>query len=127
MENKHPLSKGNTENQRTHQAQPLTPLVDIYENEGEILLQAELPGVSKEEISINIDNGKLTLAGTRKLNRSGAIAWEEFGNATYQRSFSVPQTIDVTKVSAELKEGVLWLHLPKSEAAKPRPIEIKAG
>jgi len=102
----------------------VTPLVDIFENEDEILLFADMPGVEKDDININIDNGTLSLSGLRKMESSGAVQWEEFGETEYQRTFSVPQTIDVGKVSAEMQDGVLRLHLPKSEAAKPRQIEI---
>ena len=105
----------------------VTPLVDIYENDDEILLHAEMPGVKKDDIMVNIDNGNLTLSGIRTLTMDGATEWEEFGNVEYQRAFSVPQTIDVNEVRAELRDGILALHLPKSEAAKPRQIEIKAG
>jgi len=86
-----------------------------------------MPGVKKEDISVNIDNGSLTLSGLRTIPRDGATDWEEFGDVEFQRAFSVPQTIDVNKVQAELKDGILALHLPKSEAAKPRMVEIKAG
>lgn len=103
------------------------PLVDIYENDDEILLHAEMPGVQKENITVNIDNGNLTLSGVRTLAKDGAVDWEEFGDVEYQRAFSVPQTIDVDKVQAELKDGILALHLPKSEASKPRMIEINVG
>ncbi|RUM36256.1 MAG: Hsp20/alpha crystallin family protein [Desulfobulbus sp.] len=105
----------------------VVPLVDIYENDDEILLFADMPGVNKDDITINIDNGTLSLDGVRKMEISGAVQWEEFGEAQYQRTFSVPQTIDVAKVSAEMQDGVLRLHLPKSEAAKPRQIEIKTA
>ncbi|SHO43996.1 Hsp20/alpha crystallin family protein [Desulfopila aestuarii] len=105
----------------------VAPLVDIYENDEEILLHADMPGVKKEEITINIDNGRLELSGIRKMETSGATGWEEFGEVEYQRVFSVPQSIDVGKVNAELSDGVLKLHLPKAEAAKPRVIEIKAA
>ena len=105
----------------------VTPLVDIFENEDEILLFADMPGVEKDDININIDNGTLSLSGLRKMESSGAVQWEEFGETEYQRTFSVPQTIDVGKVSAEMQDGVLRLHLPKSEAAKPRQIEIKTA
>jgi len=103
------------------------PVVDIYESEDEILLHAEMPGVEKDKVTINVDNGTLTISGVRELVTKGVAAWEEFGDVEYRRSFSVPQTIDVGKVNAELKDGVLRLHLPKSEAAKPKQIEIKAG
>lgn len=113
--------------EKTRELYDMTPLVDIYENENEILLYAEMPGVLKEDISVNIDNGTLSLSGVRKLSATGAASWEEFVDVEYSRNFSVPQTIDVEKVAAELKDGVLKLHLPKSEAARPRQIEIKAG
>jgi HSP20 family protein len=102
----------------------VAPVVDIYENEDEILLHADMPGVLKEDVSVNVDNGKLAISGIRRLTAAGAVNWAEFGDVEYQRTFSVPQTIDVAKVNAELKDGVLKLHLPKSESAKPRRIEI---
>jgi HSP20 family molecular chaperone IbpA len=111
----------------TRQVQTVSPAVDIYENQDEIVLHAEMPGVARDDISVNIDNGTLKLSGLRKLATSGATSWEEFGDIEYRRTFSVPQTIDIDKVNAELKDGVLRLHLPKSEAAKPRQIAIKAG
>ena len=107
--------------------QAVAPLVDIYENDEEILVHADMPGVAKDDITVNLDNGKLTLTGTRKTDTAGSAQWEEFGDVEYKRNFSVPQTIDVNKVNAVLKDGVLRLHLPKSEAAKPRQIEIKAA
>jgi HSP20 family molecular chaperone IbpA len=105
----------------------VAPLVDILENDDEILLFADMPGVDKKDITINIDNGRLALSGVREVTTVGAANWEEFGDVEYRRTFSVPQSIDVARVNAELKDGVLLLHLPKSELAKPRQIEIKAG
>lgn len=113
--------------ERSNELPEVSPVVDIYENEDEILLYADMPGVAKEDVSVNVDNGKLDISGVRKMETSGAANWEEFGDVEYRRSFSVPQTIDVGKVGAELKDGVLKLHLPKSEAAKPRLIEVKAA
>ena len=113
--------------EKTHELYEATPAVDIYENDNEILLHADMPGVVKENISVDIDNGKLSISGVRKLETEGAATYEEFSDVEYVRSFSIPQTIDVEKVEAELKNGVLKLHLPKSEAAKPRQIEIKTA
>jgi len=113
--------------ERSQQIPAVTTAVDIYENDDEILLHADMPGVKKNDISVNIDNGKLSISGIRQLETSGVAAWEEFGSVEYSRSFSVPQAIDVAKVNAELKDGVLKLHLPKSEAAKPRQIEISVA
>ena len=113
--------------ERNRQIPTVAPVVDILENDDEILLFADMPGVSREDITVNIENGRLALSGVRKMSTAGAASWEEFGEVEYRRVFSVPQTINIGKVNAELKEGVLRLRLPKAEAAKPRQIEIKAS
>jgi len=128
MDRTQEIVKQNEKNvEKTHELYEATPAVDIYENDNEILLHADMPGVVKENISVDIDNGTLSISGVRKLETEGAATYEEFSDVEYVRSFSVPQTIDVEKVEAELKDGVLRLHLPKSEAAKPRQIEIKTA
>ena len=113
--------------ERRREIPAVTPLVDIYENDDEILLRVDMPGVDKKDISVNIDNGQLVLGGIRKVEPIGSVQWEEFGDVEFEQAFSVPQTIDTEKVVAELKDGVLCLHLPKSEKAKPRQVEIQAG
>lgn len=112
--------------EKTRRIPTVRPLVDIFESEEEILLQADMPGVNTDDITINVDNGKLYLSGLRHTEAKGAATWEEFGDLEFNRTFSVPQSIDVEKVNAELTDGVLKLHLPKSEASRPRRIEIKA-
>lgn len=112
--------------ERAQQMPTITPVVDIFENDDEILLHADMPGLKKEAISINIDNGRLVLTGARTLEKSGAVSWEEFGDVEYRRVFSVPQTIDVARVNAELNNGVLKLQMPKLERARPRQIEIRS-
>lgn len=102
----------------------VAPVVDIFENEDEILMHADMPGVTKDKITVHVDNGKLEISGVRHLDSKGAEHWQEFGDVEYRRVFSVPQTIDVSKVNAELQDGTLKLHLPKAEIAKPRTIEI---
>lgn len=118
-----------TENmmEKGHNLAKIAPLVDIFENDEEILLHADMPGVVKENVVVNVDNGRLEISGIRNLEKKGAESWQEFGDIEYRRVFSVPQTIDVNKVKAELKDGMLKLHLPKAESAKPKMIEIKAG
>jgi len=113
--------------EKTRELRTATPSVDIYENENEILLFADMPGVHKDDITVNIANGKLAISGVRRLDHQSVSNWEEFVDVEYVRSFSIPQTINVEDVEAKLKDGVLTLHLPKSEAAKPRLIEIKAA
>jgi len=105
----------------------LIPSVDIYENNDEYLVYADLPGVAKEDVSIDLDNGQLTLIGNRYVEAAKGQLMEEFSSAQYRRVFSVPQGIDLGRVDAELTDGVLKLHLPKSEAVKPRKIEIREG
>jgi HSP20 family molecular chaperone IbpA len=112
--------------ERRQELTRIAPVVDIYENEDEILLHADMPGVAKDQVTVNVDNGKLEISGIRRLQTKGSSSWQEFGDVEYRRVFSVPQSIDVAKVNAELKEGVLKLHLPKAEAAKPRTIKISA-
>ena len=102
----------------------IVPLADIYENDKEILLYVSLPGVTKDNLQINIDNGILTLSGLRKIERRGNSSLDEIKDLEYQRSFSVPQIIDTAKVVADLVDGILVLRLPKSAAEKPKIIEI---
>ena len=128
MSDKAELVKNDAEIIEQNRRMPtVSPLVDIYENDDEILLHAEMPGVEKNNVKVNIDNGTLILSAVRNLGSKGNATWEEFGDVEYKRSFSVPQTIDVSKIDAELKNGILRLHLPKSEAARSRQIEIKNG
>lgn len=103
------------------------PGVNIYDNQDEILLQAEMPGVLKDAITIDLDNGKLTLTGRRQDKTEGTPLYTEFGPVEFIRAFSVPQSINSDKVHAEFRDGVLNLHLPKSEAFKPRSIQVKEG
>lgn len=113
--------------ERRREVPAAAPHVDIYENDDEILLYVDMPGVEKKDITVEINNGQLDLVGLRKFATKGSAQWEEFGDVEFQRTFSVPPTIDVEKVNAELKDGILHLHLLKSEAAKPRQIEIMAA
>ncbi len=97
------------------------PAVDIFENKEELLIVADLPGVSKENLTINFDKGHLTLEG--RLREFGPEE-EPFD---YRRTFVVPQGIDAEKICAQLQNGVLRVTLPKPAALKPRQIEVKAG
>jgi HSP20 family molecular chaperone IbpA len=126
-ENKDVVKRAQVNPELTRKLQPCTPAVDIHENEEEILLYVDMPGVIKEDISVNIENGKLLLSGVRMVKNTGSQHYEEFGDVEYRRLFSVPQTIAVENVRAELNKGVLILHLPKAETAKPKKIEIKAA
>lgn len=127
MDRKNQIEKGKSNIEPTQTTLKVIPLVDFHENENEILLHVEMPGVTRKNITIHVDNGVLTLSGVRTIERKGVSEWEEIKDVEYNRSFSVPQTINTGEVSADLVNGVLALRLPKSKAIKPQTIEIKTG
>ena len=105
----------------------LVPPVDIFEVDDGLVVLADLPGVDKDGVDIRVDNGILTILG-RVTNRPiGDSLRNEFMLLDYYRQFELSEQVEVGKISAELKNGVLRLHLPKAEAAKPRQIEVKIG
>ena len=113
---------------RASQEAALVPPVDIVEDENGITLEADMPGVAKEDLSIRVDGDTLTLEGEVKLGEPQAIegVYAEVRVARYRRSFVLSRDLDTEKVEASMKNGVLKLHLAKGEQAKPRRIEIRS-
>ena len=107
------------------------PPVDIYQTSNhELVLNAELPDMTREDIDINIENFVLTIKGEKKV--SGGVKEEQFHHVerrygTFARSFSLPTTVDPNRVSAEYKNGVLTVRLPLREEAKPRSIKVNVA
>jgi HSP20 family protein len=106
------------------------PLVDISEDDHEYTIKAELPGIEKENVKITVENGTLLITGERasegeEKNRKYHRVERAYGS--FLRSFTLPDDADGTKIRAEFKNGVLKVHLPKAENAKPRSIEIKVN
>ena len=106
------------------------PSVDIIEDEKEWLVKADLPEVKKEDVKVTVENSVLTITGERKLEKEEKDKKyhrieRSYGN--FLRSFTLPDGADGTKVAAEFKDGVLKVHLPKSEKAKPKAIEVKTA
>ena len=104
------------------------PRVDIFEKGDNIVMKAELPGISKEDIDINVENNILTLKGERK--REKEVEEENFYrieryHGTFSRSFTLPRTVDPEKIDAKYRDGVLELTLPRAEEAKQKKIQIK--
>jgi HSP20 family protein len=106
------------------------PLVDISEDDKEYLIKAELPEVKKENVKVTAEEGTLTITGERKFEK------EEKGKkyhrversyGSFVRNFSLPDDASPAKVSAEFKDGVLTVHLAKTEKAKPQQIEVKVA
>lgn len=104
------------------------PAIDIAENENESLILAEVPGVKKEDISISVENGWLTLKGERKptdVSNVKRVLHREIEIEPFTRSIKLPHLIDVNNISAELENGILRISLPKAEEVRSRTIEIK--
>jgi len=107
-----------------------TPLVDITEDEKEYIIKAELPEVKKEDVKVSVQDGTVAISGERKFEK------EEKGKkyhrverayGSFMRSFTLPEGAAGDKVSADFKEGVLTVHLPKSPEAKPKAIDVKVS
>jgi HSP20 family protein len=104
----------------------VTPRVDILEREDEVLVLADLPGVKPDEVDVRFEKGELTIHGRRAAGHAGrASQLREYEATNYFRAFAVAETVAADKISAELKGGVLTVHLPKVEAVKPRKIAVR--
>lgn len=102
------------------------PPCDVYENVDEFLLVADLPGVSKEDLTIQMDQGEMVIEAHRQQPHvQGKWLSTEYVACDYQRRFALPAGVEVEHVRAELQDGLLRIHLPKSEAVKPRQIPIR--
>lgn len=111
-------------------ARPWTPAVDIVENENELVLTADVPGVALENIDINIEDGALTVSGERKFENEktdGGYHRIERSYGSFKRVFTLPESVDTEKVTAGHENGVLKVVLPKKETAKPRSIKVNVN
>ena len=107
----------------------LVPPVDVIEDTAGITLYADLPGVPRERLNLHIDGDTLIIEGEMALQMPKAMEAThiEVGLARYRRVFTLSKELDPGKLSAELKQGVLKLHIQKAERAKPRRIEVSAA
>lgn len=111
--------------ERIYQATYL-PQFDIRETDDELVLYGDLPGVGPDGLDIRFENGELTIHGkVSPRHENVEFIYSEYGVGNYHRAFMIGETIDVEKISAEMWHGVLTVHLPKSEKAKPRRIEVR--
>ena len=103
-----------------------TPRVDIIETAEELLLYADLPGVKPDDVDVRFENGELILLGRcHPRYNPAAFLFNEYEVGDFYRVFTLNESIDAEKISAELKQGVLTVHLPKSEAVKPRKVTVQ--
>ena len=115
--------------EQTRTGPVFTPAVDIFENESALTVLADLPGVTAKNLKIDLRENTLTLTALVD-SPQGEKETEIFGeyeSGTFFRQFTLAETIDQAKIDAELRDGVLRLRLPKTEAAKPRQIAVKAS
>lgn len=106
------------------------PLVDIIETAAEYIIKAEIPGVKKEDVKVTLEHGVLSIRGTRRQEvegHSNKFHRVEGSYGNFVRNFSLPDLVDDTKLEAVVQDGVLILHLPKTEKAKPKAIEVKVA
>ena len=125
------LETRNLEKRETRESPvaPLVPAVDIVEDKEGIVLRADLPGVSKENLAIGVEGDNLTIEGTVALGETPQLqaVYAEVRVAQYQRTFVLSRDLDTEKIDAALANGVLTLRIPKREQARPRRVEVKTA
>jgi len=110
--------------------QPFKVAVDIREDEDAFLVEAEVPGLAAEDVKVDVEKNVLTICGERKVEKEedeGKYNRIERRFGSFSRSFTLPETVDADSISADLRDGVLALRLPKKEAPSPRNISVKAS
>jgi HSP20 family protein len=121
-------SKQPTRESGTYSGPYFEPRVDIYETEDALVVSADLPGAQADDIQTDVRDNLLTLtAKVQKVNGAWKPLYREYETGHYARQFRLGQHIDQSRITAQLKDGVLTLTLPKAERVKPRRIEIKSG
>jgi HSP20 family protein len=111
-------------------ARPWTPPVDVLENENALVFKADIPEIKPEDIEVHFENGTLTLKGKREFekkengNGQGGYHRIERSYGTFTRAFSLPDTVDPDKLSADYKNGVLTVTIAKKEVAKPKAVKV---
>ena len=105
----------------------LIPPVDIFEIEEGLAVIVDLPGVAKDAVDVHVENDVLTIKGTPRTDGAGESTYREFDLVPYYRQFQLGEQVDQEKIRAEMKYGVLTIHLPKAEKAKPKKISVNVG
>jgi len=101
--------------------------VDIFENEDSLIVVVDLPGVDKDGVDIRVEDDILTIKGNAKYAQPSNVLRQEFTLQNYYRQFQLSDEVDQSKISAESKNGVLTITLPKAEKSKPKQIKVKVG
>lgn len=113
---------------RTEERHELVPPVDIFDTDEAVVVLADMPGLKPEHLDVSVDHGTLTIRGRREgPSAEGELRLREFRVGDYVRAFSLGEDIDISTITAELKQGVLRLTLPKGPERRVRKIEISGG
>lgn len=121
-----PTTNGLNGSETESRSVTVSPRVDLLEKDDELLLLADMPGVQPDAVDIRFENGELSVHGRRTSSHSGKTrARWEYEVTNFFRTFKLTERIAADRISAELKNGVLTLHLPKVESMKPRRIAVK--
>jgi HSP20 family protein len=121
----HTTLENQTVNDRPTRPEYVAPNVNIFETDEGYVLQAEMPGVSKEGLDLTVEGSEITITGRRNPDATvGETLFRERNAADYRRVFELDPAIDTAKVSAKIAQGVLTVTLPKSERVKPRKITV---
>ena len=113
---------------QVHSTQWFTPRFDLFENDDGYILTGDLPGVDPQDVDVKFENQELTIHGKVSPRHGGARYFaQEYGVGDFHRAFTVGELIEGSLIEAELKDGVLTVHLPKRPDAKPRKITVRAG
>ena len=114
--------------ERTQSGATYKPRIDIWETDEELLMYADMPGVTADHLDVDFENRELRIHG-RVCPRHENIKflYGEYEIGDFYRTFSIGEAIDAEKITADLKDGVLTLHLPKTDAVKPRRIEVRSS
>ena len=115
-----------TESTRHHERY-IAPPVDIYETLDGLVVLADLPGVSQDGLDVRVDNNVLTMRGQARHTVAGEVTYREYELVHFFRQFELSDKVDQSRITADLKCGVLTLQLPKAAEAKPRQIEVRVG
>jgi HSP20 family protein len=105
----------------------IAPPADIFENEDSLIVVVDLPGVDKDGVDIRVEDDILTIKGNAKYAQPANVLRQEFTLQNYYRQFQLSDEVDQSRISAESKNGVLTITLPKAERSKPKQIKVKVG
>jgi HSP20 family molecular chaperone IbpA len=127
MTNKEEAANGATAPESMYEGICYTPRVDIRETDDEITIEADMPGCRPNDIDVQFENGQLEILGKCSPRQENVeYLLREYGVGNYHRSFTISEAVDTDQIRASYKQGVLTLALPKSAAAKPKRISVKA-